>query len=113
MKLTHAFASKKISSREMTVEGIEENRLARSQPIARPLPLLRDRDRPEGSGSCGASVNDVIGQRSDSAMRALYQFMNRLMPRLIVRNTPMMSAIDSIAWPVWFSVVFAIDTMSW
>ena len=113
MKLTHAFASKKISSREMTVEGIEENRLARSQPIARPLPLLRDRDRPEGSGSCGASVNDVIGQRSDSAMRALYQFMNRLMPRLIVRNTPMMSPIDSMAWPVWFSVVLAIDTMSW
>src|SRR3979409_531257 len=51
-------------------------------------------------------------QRSTSAVRALYQFMKRLMPRLMVRNTSMMSAMASMAWPVWFSVVFAIDTMS-
>ena len=52
-------------------------------------------------------------QRSTSAMRALYQFMNRLMPRLMVRNTSMMSAMASMACPVWFNVVLAIDTMSW
>src|SRR5882724_12516855 len=87
-RLTHAFASRKISSREITVEGIEENRLVRSHPITPPLPL-RDRDRPTGSGFSGASAIEVIAQRSTSAMRALYQFMNRLMPRLMVRNTSM------------------------
>src|ERR1700704_257347 len=107
-KLTHAFASRKISRSEMTDEGIDENRLVRNQRIARPLPTLRGRDLPNGSGFSGASVNDVIDQRSTSAMRALYQFMKRLM----VRNTPMMSAMASMAWPVWFSVVLAIDTMS-
>ena len=71
-----------------------------------------DRAPPNGSGFSGADVSDVMAQRSTSAMRALYQFMNRLMPRLMVRNTAMMSAIASIAWPVWFSVVLAIDTMS-
>ena len=111
-KLTHAFASRKISSSEMTDEVIDENRLARSHRIARPLPTLRGRDLPNGSGFSGASVNDVIDQRSTSAMRALYQFMNRLMPRLMVRNTSMISAMASMAWPVWFSVVLAIDTMS-
>ncbi len=45
-------------------------------------------------------------------MRALYQFMNRLIDRLNVRYTAMMMAMPSIAWPVWFSVVLAIETMS-
>src|ERR1700704_890239 len=65
-KLTHAFASRKISSSEITVEGIDENRLARSHRIARLLPTLRGRDLPNGSGFSGASVNDVIDQRSTS-----------------------------------------------
>src|SRR5258707_15856679 len=69
-KLTHAFASRKISSSEMTLEGIDENRLARSHRIARPLPTLRGRERPKGSGFSGASVMEVIDQRSTSAMRA-------------------------------------------
>src|SRR6266436_9524916 len=63
-RLTHAFASRKISSREMTVEGIDWNRLARSHPIRLPPPALRDRDRLKGSGFSGASVTEVIGQRS-------------------------------------------------
>src|SRR6266436_7117607 len=66
-RLTHAFASRKISSREITVEGIEENRLARSHPITPPLPL-RERDRPTGSGFSGASAIEVIAQRSTSAI---------------------------------------------
>src|SRR5436309_14879172 len=111
-KLTEAFASRNISSSEMTDEVIDENRLARSHRVARPLPIARGRDLPKGSGLSGASVKEVIDQRSTNAMRALYQFMNRLMPRLMVRNTAMISAMDSMAWPVWFSVVLAIDTMS-
>src|SRR2546429_9954059 len=111
-RLTHAFASTRISNREMIVEGIDENRLARSHLITR-LPVVpRCRDRPKGSGFSGASVTDVMDQRSTNAMRALYQFMKRLMPRLMVRKTAMISAMASMAWPAWFSVVFAIDAMS-
>src|SRR4051794_6125306 len=111
-RLTNAFASTEISSSETMLEVIDENRLARSQPMARPTKVLRDRDVPKGSGFPGACVTVVMDQRSTSAMRALYQFMNRLMPRLMVRNTSMISAMASMAWPVWFSVVLAIDTMS-
>ena len=111
-KLTQAFASRKISSSEMMLEGIEENRLARSHLITRPPPGRRGRAPPKGNGFSGADVSVVIAQRSTSAMRALYQFMKKLMPRLMVRNTAMISAIASMACPVWFSVVLAIDTMS-
>src|SRR5258705_6017576 len=105
-RLTHAFASKRISNREMIVEGIDGNRLARSHLITRLPVAVRYRDRSRESGFSGASVTDVMDQRSTSAMRALYQFMKKLMRRLMVRNTAMMSAMASIAWPVWFSVVF-------
>ena len=44
--------------------------------------------------------------------RALYQFISTEMERLIVRYTAMMIAMPSIAWPVWFIVVFAMDTRS-
>ena len=111
-KLAQPFASTKIRSRLTMVEGIEKNRFCRSHPTKWPPNVRRDRGRLKGSGSCGASVTDVIAQRSTSAMRALYQFMKKLMPRLMVRNTIMMSAMASMAWPVWFSVVFAIDTIS-
>src|SRR3954468_13436992 len=77
-KPTPAFASRKISSSEMMEEGIDENRLARSHGMARPLPITRGRERAYSKGSSGASVNEVIDQRSTSAMRALYQFINRL-----------------------------------
>src|SRR5467141_114547 len=96
-RLTQAFASTRISNREMIVEGIDWNRLARSHRITRLPATLRDRDRPKGNGFSGASVTDVMDQRSTSAMRALYQFMKKLMPRLMVRNTAMMSAIASMA----------------
>jgi len=33
-----------------------------------------------------------------------------MMPRLMVRKPAAQGAMASIAWPVWFSVVFAIDT---
>ncbi len=108
-----AFASTNSNSSVTIVEEIDANRLTRSHPMARPTMVRPDRDRLKGSGVPGASVTEVMAQRSTSAIRALYQFMNRLMPRLMVRNTSMMIAIASMAWPVWFSVVFAIDTMSW
>src|SRR4051812_33063787 len=75
-KLMPAFASSRISSSEMMDEVIDGNRLARSHRIARPPPTARGRDLTRGSGFSGASVNDVIAQRSTSAMRALYQFIN-------------------------------------
>src|SRR5713101_819620 len=112
-RLTLAFASTRINNTEMIVEGFDGNRLARSHLITRLPAALRYRARSKGSGFSGASVTDVMDQRSTSAMRALYQFMKKLMPRLMVRNTAMMRAMASMAWPVWFSVVFAIDTMSW
>ena len=111
-RLKSALPSTKISSSDMMDEVIDANRLARSHPMIGPPGVRRDRGR-----SRGADFPELMSatscHRSTSAMRALYQFMNRLMPRLMVRNTSMMSAIASIAWPVWFSVVFAIDTMSW
>src|SRR5882757_509889 len=58
-RLTNAFASSKISSSETMVEGIDGNRLARNHPMARRLAVLRDRDRPNGSGFSGASVTAV------------------------------------------------------
>ena len=45
-------------------------------------------------------------------IRALYQFMKPEIERLIVRYTAMMMAMPSIACPVWFIVVLAIDTRS-
>jgi len=80
----------------MIDEAIDENKLARSQRSARPPTLRFERDGRE-RGLCGALVTDAMNQRSTSARRALYQFMNRLMPRLMVRNTSMISAIDSMA----------------
>src|SRR5688572_3701137 len=47
-----------------------------------------------------------------SATCALYQFMNAEMERLMVRYTAMITAMPSIACPVWFIVVLAIDTRS-
>src|SRR6266403_6265967 len=61
-RLTHALASRKISSSEITVEGIDENRLARSHPITPPL-ALSERGRPTGSGLFGISAIAVIDQR--------------------------------------------------
>src|SRR5262245_12636888 len=46
------------------------------------------------------------------AIRALYQFMNAEIERLMVRYTAMMIATPSIACPVWFMAVFAIETRS-
>ena len=45
-------------------------------------------------------------------MCLLYQFMNALIVRLMVRYTAMIMAMPSIAWPVWFSAVLASETMS-
>ena len=80
----------------MTVEAIDENKLARIQRSTG-LAFQPVRTRAVGRGLFGTSVSVVIAQRSVSAMRALYQFMNRLMLRLMVRNTSMISAIASIA----------------
>src|ERR1700760_3989314 len=106
-----AFASTAPRTSVVIVEPIEENKLARIQRVTG-LAFQPVRTRSVGRGLLGTSVSVVIAQRSVSAMRALYQFMNRLMLREIVRNTSMISAIASIAWPVWFSVVFATETMS-
>src|SRR4026209_2523212 len=46
------------------------------------------------------------------AIRALYQFMNAEIERLMVRYTAMMMATPSIACPVWLMAVFAIETRS-
>src|SRR3954465_7997552 len=72
-RLTPAFTSNKISSRLMIVWGIDENRLARSQAITRPLAVLRDRGRPNGSGFSGTSVIEVMGS-------ALHQRDARVVP---------------------------------
>ena len=53
-----------------------------------------------------------VKNRSHRSTRALYQFMNAEMVRLMVRYTIMMMAMPSIAWPVWLTVVLAIDTRS-
>src|ERR1700759_570320 len=97
------------STRVTTLLAIDENRLARSQRTTR-LPPRGDR---AGVNVAVSVVVAVMTYRSTNAMRALYQFMNRLMDREMVRNTSMISAIASIACPVWFSVVLAIETMSW
>ena len=80
----------------MIVEAIDENRLARIQRVTG-LASQRLWTRAVGRGLFGTSVSVVIAQRSVSAMRALNQFMNRLMLREMVRNTSMISAIASIA----------------
>ena len=84
------------NSSVMMVEVIDENRLARSHRVtgfaSHPV-----RGRLVERVACGTSNVVATAQRSTSAMRALYQFMNRLMPRLMVRNTAMISAIASIA----------------
>src|SRR5262245_39454735 len=54
----------------------------------------------------------VAGPLHRKATLALYQFMNAEIDRLIVRYTAMMTAMPSIACPVWFIEVFAIDTRS-
>src|SRR5215475_2470803 len=111
MRFTIAFPSTTARIKVVIVEAIEENRLARIQRVtgfaSQPV-----RTRAVGRGLFGTSISVAIAQRSVSAMRALYQFMNRLMLSEMVRNTSMISAIASIAWPVWFSVVFATETMS-
>ena len=101
-----------VNGEKLYVEVIDENRLARIQRSAG-LASQPVRTRAVGRGVFGMSASVAIPQRSVSAMRALYQFMNRLMLREMVRNTNMISAIASIACPVWFSVVFATETMSW
>src|SRR3954447_8432593 len=78
IRLMNAFASTAISSSDTMLEEIDPNRLARSQRIARPTTVLFDRLRLKGIGFCGASVTEAMAQRSTSAIRALYQFMNRL-----------------------------------
>ncbi len=109
-KLTQAFASRKISSSEMMPRGSTRTDWRAAIATTRAAQLRRG--AAGAGGKSGMSVIAVIAQRSTSAMRALYQFMKKLMPRLMVRNTAMISAIASIAWPVWFSVVLAIETMS-
>src|SRR5690349_1655613 len=105
-RFTIAFVSTTARISVVIVEPMDENRLARIQRVTG-LASQPVRTRALGRGLFGMSVSVVIAQRSVSAMRALYQFMNRLMLSEMVRNTSMMSAIASIAWPVWFSVVFA------
>src|SRR5690242_9205025 len=111
MRLRSALASTATRTSVVIVEGIDGNRLACIQRVtglaSQPL-----RTRAVGRGLFGTSVSVVIAQRSVSAMRALYQFMKKLMLREMVRNTSMISAMASIAWPVWFRVVLATDTMS-
>src|ERR1700693_6423049 len=49
-RLANAFTSTAISSSDTTVEEIDANKLARSQPIARRGGVRPERDRLEGSG---------------------------------------------------------------
>src|ERR1700760_3868233 len=62
------------------VDPTDENRLVRIQRSAG-LAFQPLRTRAVGRGLFGTSVKGAIAQRSVSAMRALYQFMNRLMLR--------------------------------
>src|ERR1043166_1355565 len=89
------------------------------QVVAHPAPwpergvrCVRNGFRHAGNGGFQGKFRGGLGHRPTSAVRALYQFISRLMLRLIVRNTSMMSAMPSIAWPVWLSMVLAIETMS-
>src|SRR5580658_8322959 len=88
----------------------EPNRLLRIQPTGPTVPA--GGWSREGMRWWAAAVDTDIDQRSTSAMCALYQFMNRLIDRLKPRYTAMMMAMPSIACPVWFSVVLAIETIS-
>src|SRR3569833_2455763 len=60
-RLATAFASRANSSTKTMLDAIEENRLARSQPTARPIRLLRHRARSNGSGFPGTCVSVVMG----------------------------------------------------
>src|SRR5580700_10457228 len=91
-----AFASTAPRISVVIVEPIDANRLARIQRVTG-LASQPVRTRVVGRGLLGTSVSVVIAHRSVSAMRALYQFMNRLMLSEMVRNTSMISAIASIA----------------
>ena len=83
------------------VEGTEPNRFCRAQPTG-PGAMARGGGRAmvvagmpasEGTGSRAASESwavdcdmvSAMAQRSTKAMRALYQFMNKLIVRLITR----------------------------
>ena len=59
----------------------------------------RARHRRSACGRAAADGRALMAQRSTSAMRALYQFMNRLIDRLMVRYTAMMmrDALDRLA----------------
>src|ERR1700743_1509940 len=78
-RLTMAFPSTTARITVVIVDVIEGNRLARIQRVTG-LASQPVRTRAVGRGLFGTSVRTVIAQRSVSAMRALYQFMNRLMP---------------------------------
>ena len=81
-----------------------ENRLCLSQPT-RPISLTGGaRLWPVVRGAASAWTS-AIAQRSTSAMRRLYQFMNAEVSRLRVRYTAMVIAITSTAWPVWLSTI--------
>ena len=66
----------------MALDHQELNRLFRSQATG---PATRRGGCSRVLAGGETMVEAVMSQRSTSAMRALYQFMNRLMERLMVR----------------------------
>ena len=99
------------------VENQDVNRFARIQASGPRSIGGMPRDTASGTPATEVAVAilaevSLIAQRSNSAMRALYQFIEKLIERLMARNTAMISAMPSIACPVWLSVVLAIETIS-
>src|SRR5688500_16424282 len=65
--------------------------------------LPKDQQHTDRQNRAGAAGKQVVAQPLHrSAIRALYQFMNAEIERLMVRYTAMMIATPSIACPVWF-----------
>src|SRR5882757_822854 len=71
-RLTQALPSTASNSSVTMVEGIDGNRLARSQPMIWPPSVRGARVRPIGSGSCGTWASEL--------MSALHQRDPRIVP---------------------------------
>src|SRR4051812_25380832 len=75
-------------------DGVQES------PVDEPPPEQDHQDEKEGV------------EKPGHRRRALNQFMNAEIARLIVRYTAMMTAMPSIACPVWLIAVLAMETSS-
>src|SRR6185369_13105086 len=84
----------------------------------RPVDDLKNRfqqqsDQQHGRQGAHPTGKQVLAQPPHRrAIRALYQFMNPEIERLMVRYTAMMIATPSIACPVWLMAVLAMETRS-